>query len=122
MIAGHDFRGAARGNACCCWGLRRGGRGRGWRGERHDVGLVEGMLARWQLGQLGAGREEQMCAEAVVGVDGARGGQGDLLGGSGRRHGEVCAGGLRDIHCACLLRLLLVFCFSKVWLVADQAD
>ena len=40
-----------------------------------------------------------MVAQAVVRVDCVAGLEGDLLLGSGRRHGEVRAGGSGDIHC-----------------------
>lgn len=45
-----------------------GGPLRGW-GERHDVGFVEGVGAGWEGGEWCCGGEEEVAAEAVVGVD-----------------------------------------------------
>jgi hypothetical protein len=72
-------------------------RGRGW--ERHDAGAVCGVLAGRQGGEGGRGCEEEVRAEAVVGVDCGGGGEGDFLLWGGRGHGEVGAGGGGDVHC-----------------------
>ena len=43
--------------------------GRLW-GERHDVGFVEGILPCWERGEGRCCCEEEVAAEAVVGVYG----------------------------------------------------
>lgn len=60
---------------------------------------VEGVCA---LGERGEGRgccEEEMAAEAVVGVDCVACLERDFLRGRGGWHGEVGAGGCCDVHC-----------------------
>jgi hypothetical protein len=69
---------------------------RWWRRERHDVGFVDALLACWERRQGRCGCEQEMCAEAVVCVDGVVGGEGELLvfGGAARERGPVGA----DVH------------------------
>lgn len=72
--------------------------GRGWWREGHDVCGVAGVFAGGQGVQGGGGGEEEVGAEAVVGVDCGGGGEGEFLRGGWRGHGEVVAGGPGDVH------------------------
>lgn len=105
VVAGHDLGGALLAGGeeeavvAVRFGLVRcGGRGR----KRHDVRLVLRVLPCGKSGQRCCCCKEKVAAHAVVGVDCVGGLKSDLLLRRRRRHGEVGARRLNDIHGACV--------------------
>lgn len=97
VVAGHDLGGALLVGGqeepvvAVRFGLVRGR-------ERHDVSLVLRVLPCGKSGQRCGRCKEKVAAQAVVGVDCVGGLKGYLLFRRGRRHGEVGARRLNDIH------------------------
>ena len=63
--------------------------------------FVERVVALGERGERCGCCEEEVAAEAVVGVDCVAGLEGDFLGGCGRGHGEEGTGGCGDVHGEC---------------------
>lgn len=74
------------------------GCGSRWWWQRHDVCGVGRVVAGGEGVEGRGGGEEEVRAEAVVGVDCRGGGEGEFLRGRGRGHRKVVAGGLGDVH------------------------
>jgi hypothetical protein len=80
------------------------------------VCFVEGVVALGKRGEWCRGCEEEVRAEAVVGVDCVACLEGDFLFRGGRGHGEVGAGGCCDVHvdCWCVVSRSLLLA-RNVW-------